>query len=223
MSSTLAHEVNQPLAAIGNYIRAGLTMLDSENPEVVEKGRVAFEKAALQAERASDVVGNLRAFVRKGEAIRKPENLSVVIQDAITLAQLGSHRATIVQTQLSDEAEWAVVNRIQIQQVLVNPIRNAIEAMNGGRGQITVSDPPVRSGRIEVSVADNGPGLPRDAERRTSVQNVRHDKTAGRWASAWRSAGRSSRPMAEKSGRSRRPDEGAIFRFTVPGPTGANI
>jgi two-component system sensor kinase FixL len=216
MSSTLAHEINQPLAAIGNYIRAGLTMLDSDDPDVVVKGRAAFEKAALQAERASDVVGNLRAFVRKGDAVRKPENLSAVIQDAITLAQLGSHRGTTVQTNLSEEAEWATVNRIQIQQVLVNLIRNAMEAMDGSRGQITVRTQLTAADMIEVSVADNGPGLPAKLNGdvfKPFVTTKPQGMGVGLAICQSIVEAHGGKIWVESS-----PDDGAVFRFTVPGP-----
>jgi PAS domain S-box-containing protein len=215
MSSTLAHEINQPLAAIGNYIRAGLTMLDSDDLDIVEKGRGAFEKAALQAERASDVVGNLRAFIRKGDAARKPENLSMVIQDAITLAQIGSHRAMTVQTNLAREAEWATVNRIQIQQVLVNLIRNAIEAMNGGRGQITVQTRLVIPDTIEVSVADNGPGLPAKLNGdlfKPFVTTKPQGMGVGLAICQSIVEAHGGRIWAES-----RIDDGAIFHFTIPG------
>jgi two-component system sensor kinase FixL len=221
VSSTLAHEINQPLAAIGNYIRAGLAMLDSDNPEIVAKGRTAFEKAAVQAERASDVVGNLRAFVRKGDAVRKPENLSVVIQDAITLAQIGSHRGTIVQTNLSEEAEWATVNRIQIQQVLVNLIRNAMEAMNGSRGQITVQTQLTAPDMIEVSVADNGPGLPEKLNGDVFKPFVTtKPQGMGVGLAICRSIieAHGGKIWVESP-----PNDGAIFHFTVPGPNDATV
>jgi len=219
MTSTLAHEVNQPLAAIGNYIRAGLTMLDSDTPEIVAKGRGAFEKAALQAERASDVVGNLRAFVRKGDAVRKPENLSLVIQDAITLAQLGSHRGATIQTHLSDAAEWATVNRIQIQQVLVNLIRNAIEAMDGGRGQITVETRLTAPDTIEISVADNGPGLPAKLNGdvfKPFVTTKPQGMGVGLAICQSIIEAHGGRIWAESP-----PNDGAVFHFTVPGPNEA--
>jgi two-component system sensor kinase FixL len=219
MTSMLAHEVNQPLAAIGNYIRAGLTMLDSDDAEIVAKGRGAFEKAALQAERASDVVGNLRAFVRKGDAVRKPENLSLVIQDAITLAQLGSHRGATIQTNLSNAAEWATVNRIQIQQVLVNLIRNAIEAMNGSRGQITVRTELTAPDTIEISVADNGPGLPAKLNGdvfKPFVTTKPQGMGVGLAICQSIVEAHGGRIWAESP-----PNDGAVFHFTVPGPNEA--
>jgi two-component system sensor kinase FixL len=220
MSSTLAHEINQPLAAIGNYVRAGLTMLDSDNPEIVAKGRGAFEKAALQAERASDVVGNLREFVRKGDAVRKPENLRVVIQDAISLAQLGGlNRGTTVQLNLSDQAEWATVNRVQIQQVLVNLIRNAMEAMTmtGGRGQITVETHLAAPDTIEVSVADTGPGLPPKLNGdlfKPFITTKPQGMGVGLAICQSIVEAHGGKIWAESPR-----NDGAIFRFTVPGPS----
>jgi two-component system sensor kinase FixL len=224
MSSTLAHEINQPLAAIGNYVRAGLTMLDSDNPEIVAKSRGAFEKAAQQAERASDVVGNLREFVRKGDAARKPENLSAVIQDAISLAQLGGlNRGPTVQLNLSGQAEWATVNRVQIQQVLVNLIRNAMEAMTmiGGRGQITVETHLTGPDIIEVSVADTGPGLPAKLNGdlfKPFITTKPQGMGVGLAICQSIIEAHGGKIWAESP-----PNNGAIFHFTVPGPNDATI
>jgi signal transduction histidine kinase len=161
VSSTLAHEVNQPLTAVGNYIRAGLLMLDSGDKFSRLKIRGVFEKAGQQAARASDIVRNLRAFVRKGDSTSQPENLTVVVQEAMTLARLGvKDRGLKVRLRLDGNSSWASVNRIQIQQVLVNLIRNAIEAMTDSpRREVLVSTASGGPDFIEVSVADSGPGL----------------------------------------------------------------
>jgi two-component system sensor kinase FixL len=164
VSSTLAHEVNQPLTAIGNYIRACLLMLTASEPPPAAKVRSVLEKAALQTTRASEIVRNLREFARKGEVVRRPENLTVVVQEAMALARLGiKDRGLRVRLQLAGDARWAVINRIQIQQVLVNLIRNAIEAMeNEPRRELIVGTASGGPDLIEVSVADTGPGLSRD-------------------------------------------------------------
>ncbi|MDB5395446.1 MAG: fixL [Rhodospirillales bacterium] len=161
VSSTLAHEVNQPLTAVGNYIRAGLLMLDSGDQYSRMKIRGVFEKAAQQAARASDIVRNLRAFVRKGDTASQPENLTIVVQEAMALARLGiKDRGLKVRLRLDGNSSWASVNRIQIQQVLVNLIRNAIEAMSESpRREVLVSTASAGRDFIEVSVADSGPGL----------------------------------------------------------------
>jgi len=161
VSSTLAHEVNQPLTAIGNYIRAGLLMIESPDPAVRAKGKGVFEKAAQQAARASEIVRSLREFSRKGESVRRAENLTIVVQESMALARLGmKDRGLKVRLRLDGEASWAMVNRIQIQQVLVNLIRNAIEAMaESTRRELVVATASGGPDMIEVSVADSGPGL----------------------------------------------------------------
>jgi C4-dicarboxylate-specific signal transduction histidine kinase len=163
MTSTLAHEINQPLAAIGNYVRAGLAILESRDVEIPAKAKTAFEKAERQAERVSEVVDNLRAFVRKGDTTRRQENLSEVIADAITLAKLDAvGRSATIQLDLSADADCAVINRIQIQQVLVNLLRNAMEAMSGEVRLIKVRTCCADADFIQISVADTGPGLSAD-------------------------------------------------------------
>jgi signal transduction histidine kinase len=161
VSSTLAHEVNQPLTAIGNYVRAGLLMLSAPDPVPNAKIRSVLEKAALQTARASEIVRNLREFARKGEIVRRPENLTVVIQEAIALARLGARdRGLKVRLRLDGASRKAMINRVQIQQVLVNLIRNAIEAMaEGARRELVVATASAGPELIEVSVADSGPGL----------------------------------------------------------------
>jgi len=142
-----------------------------------------------------------------------------VIEDAIALAQLGSHRGTVVQTNLSEQAEWATVNRIQIQQVLVNLIRNAIEAMNGGRGQITVQTQLAGPDAIEVSVADNGPGLPPRLNGdvfKPFVTTKPQGMGVGLAICQSIVEAHGGKIWAESS-----PNDGAIFRFTVPGPNEA--
>jgi signal transduction histidine kinase len=161
VSSTLAHEVNQPLTAIGNYVRAGLLMLSAPEPVSNARIRSVLEKAALQTARASEIVRNLREFARKGEIVRRPENLTVVVQEAIALARLGAkERGLKVRLRLDGASRWAMINRVQIQQVLVNLIRNAIEAMaEGTRRELVVATASAGLELIEVSVADSGPGL----------------------------------------------------------------
>jgi two-component system sensor kinase FixL len=161
VSSTLAHEVNQPLTAIGNYIRASLLMLSATEPVPNAKIRAVLEKAASQTARASEIVRNLREFARKGDIVRRAENLTVVIQEAMALARLGvKDRGLKVRLRLAGDSHWAIINRVQIQQVLVNLIRNAIEAMGeGARRELIVATSSGGRELIEVSVTDTGPGL----------------------------------------------------------------
>jgi two-component system sensor kinase FixL len=161
MSSVLAHEVNQPLTAVCNYIRAGLLVLESSGQPVSPQIRDIFEKAAQQADRASEIIRNLREFARTGEAVQRPENLKDVVKEALSLALLGARdRRPEVHLQVEDNATWASINRVQIQQVLVNLLNNAIEAMGqSAKREIDVSARLIEHRLIRVSIADTGSGL----------------------------------------------------------------
>jgi two-component system sensor kinase FixL len=162
MASTLAHEINQPLTAISNYLKGCQRLLgraDSPDPALL---RDALGKAADQALRAGQIIRRLREFVARGESERRIENLPKLIEDASTLALLGAREGGIeVAFRLDPAAETVLADRIQIQQVLVNLIRNAIEAMLEAppprRLQIATSRGA--DGLVEIEVADSGPGL----------------------------------------------------------------
>jgi len=215
VSSTLAHEVNQPLTAIGNYIRASLLMLSAPEPPSAAKVRSVLEKAALQTTRASEIVRNLREFARKGEVVRRPENLTVVVQEAMALARLGiKDRSLRVRLRLAGDARWAVINRVQIQQVLVNLIRNAIEAMeNEPRRELIVATASGGADLIEISVADTGPGLSHDVAGdlfKPFVTTKSDGMGVGLAICQTIVAAHGGTIWAETS-----PAGGAIFRFTV--------
>jgi two-component system sensor kinase FixL len=160
MSSAMAHEVNQPLTAVCNYIRAGLLLLETGAQGVPPGVRDIFEKAALQADRASGIVRNLREFARSGETIQRAEDLKDVVEEAISLALLAARdRRPTLRSRIGEDACWASVNRIQIQQVLVNLLNNAIEAMSqSARREIDIIAAPGDGNLIRVSIADTGPG-----------------------------------------------------------------
>jgi len=161
MSSAMAHEVNQPLTAVCNYIRAGLLVLEAGNQSVPPSVRGIFEKAAQQADRASGIVRNLREFARSGETVQRTEDLRVVVDEAISLALLAARdRKPTLRSLIGDDACWAAINRIQIQQVLVNLLNNANEAMSqANRQEIDITAAPGEGNLIKVSVADTGSGL----------------------------------------------------------------
>jgi signal transduction histidine kinase len=158
MVSALVHEVNQPLAAISSYIRAGQRFTERGEPE---KGQSAFQNAAEQTGRAAQILKRLRGFLTKEQSNRKPENLATVIGEVRTLALLGvgSQKITIG-LELDPSAAEALIDKIQIQQVLLNLTRNAIEAMaTSTRREIIISTGTLGERMVEVSVADTGPGL----------------------------------------------------------------
>ncbi|TIN19716.1 MAG: PAS domain S-box protein [Mesorhizobium sp.] len=161
MASTLAHEINQPLTAITNYLKGSRRLLENSKEENAPMLRDAVEKAAEQALRAGDVIRHLRDFVARGESERQVERLPTLIEEASSLALVGAREINVlVSYKLDPAAELVLTDRIQIQQVLLNLMRNAVEAMQGApRRELKVTTVARDDGMAEVSVIDTGPGL----------------------------------------------------------------
>ena len=162
MASTLAHEINQPLTAISNYLKGSRRLLERMEGESVALLRDAVSKAADQALRAGQIIRRLREFVARGESERRIESLPKLIEDASTLALVGAREHGIAVTfRLDPAADLVLADRIQVQQVLVNLMRNAIEVMSEG-GTVRRLDIATAAGpddQVEVTVADTGAGL----------------------------------------------------------------
>jgi two-component system, LuxR family, sensor kinase FixL len=167
MASTLAHELNQPIAAVANYVEASRDMLDRPvDPDTALVLREALSDAADEAFRAGNIVRRLRSFVARGEVDKSVEPLATLIDDAAILGLAGSAENGIASRIEVSETAPVLVDRVQIQQVLVNLMRNAIEAMaaNGG-GTLTISTER-DADMAHVIVADTGPGLSDDVRGR---------------------------------------------------------
>ncbi|PSJ38576.1 PAS domain S-box protein [Allosphingosinicella deserti] len=168
MASTLAHELNQPLTAIASYGEAVRDLLDG--PEEVEKDllREVFTEMSGQALRAGSIVRRLREFVARGDVAKTIEDLPKLIDEASALALVGSKEKGITpQFVYAQDATPVLVDRVQIQQVLMNLMRNAIEAMDGCPvRRLSVATTLLDPETVQVSVADTGPGIaPEIAER----------------------------------------------------------
>jgi two-component system sensor kinase FixL len=161
MASTLAHEINQPLTAINNYLRGCHRLAQRLEGEPVAALQDALAKAGDQALRAGQIIRRLREFVARGDSERRIENLPKLIEDASTLGLVGTRENAIaVSFRLDPQAEQVLVDRIQIQQVLVNLIRNATEVLADTAGARELSiETLLRDGVVQVSVADSGAGL----------------------------------------------------------------
>ena len=133
MAAALAHELNQPLTATANYVRAALRLLDSAEPNL-PRVRQAMNLAAQQTVRSGEIIRRLRAFVARGEVTRRPESVAKLIEEASALALVGAKEHGIkVLIRIEADLPNAEVDRVQIQQVLLNLIRNAVEVDGGLR------------------------------------------------------------------------------------------
>jgi two-component system sensor kinase FixL len=161
MASTMAHELNQPLTAVTNYLEAGRQLLASGTGST-ERLNEMMEKAIAQAQRAGDVIRRLRGFVSKGETERRIQNLNQLVEEALALALVGARqRGVRTSLELDHTLPPVLVDHVQVQQVVLNLVRNAVEAMEQvERRELTVGTRAVpEQGMAEVIVADTGPGI----------------------------------------------------------------
>ncbi len=161
MASALAHELNQPLAAISNYMKGSRRLLESNTDERVGMVRDAMDKAADQALRAGQIIRRLRDFVARGESERRVEDVKKLVEEASALALVGAKdRGVRVRFDLAPGADFVLADKVQIQQVLLNLIRNAIEAMEGcDRRELVVATSRAVDNMVKISVADTGTGI----------------------------------------------------------------
>ena len=163
MASTLAHELNQPLSAITNYLKGSSRLLaDAAEPGAV-KARDAMDKAADQALRAGEIIRRLRDFVARGESERKVESLNKLIEEASALALVGAkERGIRVRFHFDPGVDLVLADKVQVQQVLLNLIRNAMEAMEeSDRRELDISTTSTGD-ETTIKVSDTGPGIAAD-------------------------------------------------------------
>jgi two-component system sensor kinase FixL len=161
MASTLAHELNQPLSAISNYLKGSRRLLEGTEDERSGMLRDALEKAADQAIRAGQIIRRLRDFVSRGETEHRVESVAKLVEEASALSLVGvKDRGIRVQFQFDPTVDLVIADRVQIQQVLLNLIRNAMDAMETAtRRELVVSIVPAEDHQVRISVADTGSGI----------------------------------------------------------------
>jgi two-component system sensor kinase FixL len=216
MASTLAHELNQPLAAIANYVQGCVRLLDGIAEGPAAQMREALADAARQSLRAGEIIRHLREFVTRGETEKAPEDLRKLIEEAAALALVGSRELGVRTVfAFSPDTKEVLVDRVQIQQVLINLMRNAMEAMRErSRRELTVRTMRGEASMALVEVADTGPGIPDEIAARL-FQPFVTSKASGM------GIGLSiSRRIIQAHGGDisavRNDDEGTTFRFSLP-------
>jgi two-component system, LuxR family, sensor kinase FixL len=216
MASALAHELNQPLAAISNYMKGSRRLLAGSADPNTKKIENAMDRAAEQALRAGQIIRRLRDFVSRGESEKRVESLSKLIEEAGALGLAGAREQNIqLRFTLDPEFDLVLVDRVQIQQVLVNLFRNALEAMTQSpRRELIAANTGVADDMIEIAVSDTGSGF-HDDVKSNLFQTFFTTKEAGMGVGL--SISRSiieahgGRMWAESNAAG-----GATFRFTLP-------
>jgi two-component system sensor kinase FixL len=219
MASALAHELNQPLSAIANYLKGSRRLLQDKADEASRMVRDAMDKAAEQSLRAGQIIRRLRDFVARGESERRVENAKKLVEEASALALVGAKEHGVrVRFEFNPAHDLVLADKVQIQQVMLNLIRNAIEAMEQAeQREMVVRVQPSGSDMIEISVSDTGSGIAPEISAQL-FQPFITTKASGM------GVGLSiSRTIVEAHGGQilvePNPGGGTIFRFTLRGVT----
>ena len=223
MASALAHELNQPLTAIANYLKGSRRLIEDTAGDRPARARDALDKAADQALRAGQIIRRLRDFVSRGESERRVESLAKMVEEASALALVGAKEHGVrVSFQFDSHVDLVLADRVQIQQVLLNLMRNAVDAMGEVENrELVVASRLLPDDMVEVSVADTGPGIAPEIQEQLfqpfittklqgmgvglSISRTIVDAHGGRiWAEA-------------------NPGGGTVFRFTLRAVTGREV
>ena len=167
MASALAHEINQPLTAITTYMRAIRRMLENGDAAALERARQAVDSAGAQALRAGEIIRRLREFVARGDTEKDVVECAALVNEAVALARLSNKfGATNVRLELEQSGCTVIADKVQIQQVLLNLLRNALEAMEHSPEKTLVIATKIDGRLVEFSVADKGGGLSEEVRAR---------------------------------------------------------
>jgi C4-dicarboxylate-specific signal transduction histidine kinase len=217
-TASIAHEVNQPIAAARNNARAGLNFLDRRPPDLAEV-REALDCIVGDTDRAADIIDRIRDHIKKAPPKKEHFDLNEAIDEVVVLARSAiSKNGVSVQTPRAERVLPVEGDRVQLQQVVLNLILNAVEAMGSvqeGPRELSISTEQTQANGVLVAARDSGPGIdPENIERVFEAFYTTKSSGVGMGLSICRSIidAHGGRLWAE-------PNEprGAVFQFTLPG------
>jgi two-component system, LuxR family, sensor kinase FixL len=164
-AGAIAHEINQPLTAAGNYARAALSALKPDAPRI-DDARVAAEKLVEQVERSAQVIRRLRELIRAGRLSVASESVEHLMRESLDLMRPVLHRSPVeIGLDIEPQLPLVAIDLIQIEQVVTNLVRNAVDALldhQTKNPRVTLSARRFSDRLVRISVVDNGPGFPAD-------------------------------------------------------------
>jgi signal transduction histidine kinase len=215
LTASLAHEINQPIAAAVTNANTSVRWLAGEPPDV-DEAREAARRAAKDATRAAEIINRIRALFKKGDAQREWVDVNEIIDELVVLLRNEAMRCNVsIHRQLSADLPQVIADRVQLQQVLMNLMVNGMDAMKGAAGtrELTLVSQRAGSDQVMVSVSDNGVGLPIEAGRIFNAFFTTKPNGTGMGLAI-------SRTIIESHGgrlwASSNSGRGATFHFTVP-------
>jgi two-component system sensor kinase FixL len=223
MASALAHELNQPLSAISNYMKGSRRLLAGSTDPNTQKIEAALDRAAEQAIRAGQIIRRLRNFVSRDESEKRVESVSKLIEEAGALGLTGAReQGVILRFNLDPACDLVLADRVQIQQVLVNLLRNALEAMSSStRRELIASNTRAADDMIEIAISDTGHGFGGDVQPnlfQPFFTTKEHGMGVGLSISRTIIETHGGRMWAETNS-----SGGATFRFTLPAASAKDI
>ena len=167
MGSALAHELTQPLSAVSGFVEASAALIDEGGGGIPARVREYMEQAVAQAQRAGAVIRLMREFAARGDTERSVEDVNAVVEEICELAMLGTAADEVaLELNLAADLPPVLIDHVQIQQVVLNLVRNSIDALSGREsGTITIATESAGD-MVEVTVGDDGPGLAPEVRER---------------------------------------------------------
>ena len=216
MATSLAHELNQPLLAIANYSKACVRQLASDEwdrNEITD----TMEKVVAQSHRAGEIIRTLRSLIRKSEPSRQPAQINDIIRETVSLIETRARKQQVeIHTNLAEELPMPPVDRVQIQQVLVNLVWNALESMDSidSGEHLSIASTIDENGRVCVTVSDTGKGI--ESENADQIFDSFFTTKADGIGMGLAISRTIIEAHAGRLTACNREDGGAVFQFTLP-------